>query len=642
MGAEVGDSSSSEPSRLAVPLLLNGAVTQISEKPYRWRSDTSHRTLAIFRRLAFVDLLDGDDFDIGGDVMRIDDGRRHHALEVADLRRKRHTRRHCRRARRFPVGLCLAGKLPRPPLDQIPGRQRRRRDRLGFGRLHRATFHRVHAVLLDLLAAIRYPGESFQMAYKYDVFISYARAIDVLTGWVSNFERKLAGWLKQKLPGGTANVFLDLGEVGVGPLTPTLEEALSSSAILLIILSNRWLEREWCQKELSAFVEAAGGPENAQERIALVRIEEVKQYRLPQVLRNCHCYDFFTVHPTKKVTLIYGLPEFPNLESDYLLTLLELVGDEDRPGLVTRLVELMGPEVPTGNHVGIKEDERRVIFLADCTPDLNRDRGALKRYLEKRGFQVVPMGTFYHAPPRYEEEFRRLPAKSTVFIQIVGPFRYELTEHFRAGYEVWRLEQARDIMYSVDVLRWRRPDVLRNAVEDEAHREFVFADDVTKCDLEEFKVILDDKLREIDSRRSRTAEQERGRIVLVNAAESDSKMAESVGTKVEDLCVEMDLGSSIFVDLVGEKSSLFDVARNNPCDGLIIVYGECPPEWVRQQRDQCRRVVLMLKTATPFATPFAIYEPEVKPPLDSHSGQFSLTVRGEDGLRNFVRKVVQR
>jgi len=69
MGAEVGDSSSSEPSRLAVPLLLNGAVTQISEKPYRWRSDTSHRTLAIFRRLAFVDLLDGDDFDIGGDVV---------------------------------------------------------------------------------------------------------------------------------------------------------------------------------------------------------------------------------------------------------------------------------------------------------------------------------------------------------------------------------------------------------------------------------------------------------------------------------------------------------------------------------------------------------------------------------------------
>src|ERR1700746_1527343 len=149
------------------------------------------------------------------------------------------------------------------------------------------------------------------MAYKYDVFISYPRAIDVLTGWVSKFEQSFEGWLKEKLPGGTANVFLDLGEVGVGPLTPTFEAALSSSyasAILLIVLSNRWAERDWCQRELSAFVKAAGGPENAQERTALVRIEDVKQDRLPQVLGNCRCYDFFTVHPTKKITLTYGLP----------------------------------------------------------------------------------------------------------------------------------------------------------------------------------------------------------------------------------------------------------------------------------------------------------------------------------------------
>src|SRR6516164_7055212 len=449
------------------------------------------------------------------------------------------------------------------------------------------------------------------MSYKFHVFISYARVNDALTGWVSSFKQKLEGKLSEKLPDETARVYLDVGGIGVGPLQPELHAAVSGSAILLIILSNRWLERPWCQQELASFVEAVGGPSKAQERIALVRIEDVKQSRLPEVLRDCRLYDFFKVHPTRKVTLLYGLTEFPELESDYLLSMLELVGDEDRPGLVTRLVELMGPEPPTENPVGVKEDERRVIFLADCTPDLNRDRSTLKRHLEKRGFQVVPMGTFYHAPPRYEEEFRRLLAKSTVFIQIVGPFRYELTEHFPGGYEAWQLEQARDVK-SVDVLRWRRPDLLRNAVEDDAHREFVFADDVTKCDLEEFKVILDDKLREIESRRSHTAEQERGRIVLVNAAESDSKMAEGVGTQVEDLCVEMDLGSSIYADLVGEKSSLFDVARNNPCDGLIIVYGECPPEWVRQQRDQCRRVVLMLKTATPFA----IYEPEVKPPLE--------------------------
>jgi len=479
------------------------------------------------------------------------------------------------------------------------------------------------------------------MSYKFHVFISYARVNDALTGWVSSFKQKLEGKLSEKLPDETARVYLDVGGIGVGPLQSELRAAVSGSAILLIILSNRWLERPWCQEELAVFLEAVGGPSKAQERIALVRIEDVKQSRLPEVLRDCRMYDFFKVHPIRKVTLLYGLTEFPELESDYLLSMLELVGDEDRPGLVTRLVELMGPEPSTENPVGVKEDERRVIFLADCTPDLNRDRSTLKRHLEDKGFQVLPTGTFYHAPPRYEEEFRRLLAKSTVFIQIVGPFRYELTEHFPGGYEAWQLEQARDVK-SVDVLRWRRPDLLRNAVEDDAHREFVFADDVTKCDLEEFKVILDDKLREIDSRRSRTAEQERGRVVLVNAAASDSKMAEGVGTKVEDLCVEMDLGSSIYADLVGERSSLFDVARNNPCDGLMIVYGQCEAKWARRQMMEGRNAALLLKQKVPICALY-VGPPEDKPPLEPRPARFGLiNFREEDQLRNFVRHVAAR
>ena len=52
-------------------------------------------------------------------------------------------------------------------------------------------------------------------------------------------------------------------------------------------------------------------------------------------------------------------------------------------------------------------------------------------------------------------------------------------------------------------------------------------------------MIVDAKLREIDSRRSRTIQPEDGRVVLVNATNSDYKIAEAVGTRVEDLCVEM-------------------------------------------------------------------------------------------------------
>jgi hypothetical protein len=480
------------------------------------------------------------------------------------------------------------------------------------------------------------------MQHKHHVFISYARVNDALCGWISCFKQKLEGKLREKLPGGTAEVFLDVGEMGIGSLKSELHEAVSSSAILLIVLSNRWLERSWCRQELALFVESAGGPSKAQERIALVRIEDVRQSRLPEVLQNCRAYDFFKVHPTRRVTLTYGLPEFPELESDYLISMLELVGDEERPGLVTRLVELIGPPKDERN-IGVIEQkgERPVICLANCTPDLNRDRSTLRRYLEDKGFQVVPAGTFYHAPPRYDEEYRQLLAKSTLFIQIVGPFRYEPTEQYPIGYEVWQLEQAREIK-GADVLRWRRPDLLSDSVEDDEHRQFVFADDVTKCDLEEFKTIVDDKLREIDSRRSRTAKQEDGRVVLVNATTSDYKMAEAVGTRVEDLCVEMNLDRSVYADLVGERSSLFDVARNNPCDGLMIVYGKCEDKWVRRQMMEGRSAALLLKQKIPVCALY-VGPPEDKPPLEPRPARFGLiNFREEDELRNFVRDVAKR
>jgi TIR domain len=473
--------------------------------------------------------------------------------------------------------------------------------------------------------------------YQYDVFISYARVNDLRSGWVSTFRQRLEAHLKEKLPGGTADVFLDLSDVGPGPLTPTFRNALSATAILLIVLSNRWPERDWCLQELDTFVKAVGSQAKAQERIALVRIEEVKQDRLPQILRNCRMYDFFTLHPTKKVIQTFGLPEFPDLERDYLLTLLELVGNGERPGLITRIIELDQSGEPSAKSA--VPDERPIIFLCDGTPDLHRDRGTLRRHLEDRGFHVVPSGTYYHAPSNFEDDIRRLLCQAIVVIQIVGPFRFDPTPIFPNGYEAWQWEQARGIKGN-DTLRWRRPDLRPEFVEDAAHRDFVFDSDVTACDLEEFKVTLENKLREIRSRRERTPEQSQGRFVLVNAASLDYEMARTIGEKVEELCVEMDLGY-IYADIVGDGSSLFDIASNNAFDGLVVVYGECEERWVREQMDQWRRVALRLKRkglicALYVGPPGKDSLPEPRP------ARFNIIdYREEDRLRDFVRQVAE-
>ena len=115
------------------------------------------------------------------------------------------------------------------------------------------------------------------MSYK--IFISYPRVNKTHKDWVSAFRQDLEDTLKEKIPKGRADVFLDTREVGTGPLDESFRNALRESQILLVVLSNRWLDSPWCHSELAAFVEAVGGPEKARSRIVLARVEDVTKHR---------------------------------------------------------------------------------------------------------------------------------------------------------------------------------------------------------------------------------------------------------------------------------------------------------------------------------------------------------------------------
>ena len=471
------------------------------------------------------------------------------------------------------------------------------------------------------------------MAYK--IFISYSRVNQAHTQWALAFRQDLEDKLKEKTPDGQAEVFLDTREIGPGPIAEHLQNALLDIDLLLIVLSQRWLTAPWCHFELDAFVRAVGGRTQARSRIVLVRVEDVKEHRkdllLGQILwgdflGGLREYDFFTIDPQRRVTLVYGMPEFPQLRCDYSMTLLELVGDEDRPGLASRTRDL--PVVENR-----EVDGRPKIFLADATPDMNKDRRTLRDYLEERGFCVIPKRSFYHAPQHYEQDVRELLRSSVLFIQLVGPFRFEVTDTFPDGYESWQLGLAKEIKADA-FLRWRRPDLVEKNIDETAHREFVFAEDVIACDLKEFKTTIEEKLSQIVNRIPIGVDGEERRILL-NVTNADSEFGETLGAQVEDIAIAARL-NSVSAELVSEQSSLYDVARSNSWHGLVIVYGEGQQEWVLEQMRQARRAVLANKR-----TSCRIYlRPREKRPPEPRPVRFKLIRDGaEDELREFLREV---
>jgi hypothetical protein len=95
-----------------------------------------------------------------------------------------------------------------------------------------------------------------------DVFISYSHvdnesaSADDDKGWIDRFELAFSTKLRQ-LCGATTEVWRDHKIDGSDLLTPTIEENVRRARLFLSILSQSYLESEWCRTELRIFAETA-------------------------------------------------------------------------------------------------------------------------------------------------------------------------------------------------------------------------------------------------------------------------------------------------------------------------------------------------------------------------------------------------
>ena len=94
--------------------------------------------------------------------------------------------------------------------------------------------------------------------YEYDVFLSYSRKNNnnpFLKKWVSEFKKDLTDLVDEQTAGnGTFAVFIDETEISGNQATPDrIDEAIDRSAILVLVMSQAYLESKSCQLELVRF-----------------------------------------------------------------------------------------------------------------------------------------------------------------------------------------------------------------------------------------------------------------------------------------------------------------------------------------------------------------------------------------------------
>ena len=271
------------------------------------------------------------------------------------------------------------------------------------------------------------------MPFEHDLFISYAHIDNQpLTaeqqGWVTRFHATLSAQLSMRL-GSVARIWRDDKLRGNDVFSNEIEQQFGRTALLVSVLTPRYLASDWCRRELTGFCAEFGrsgglAPANKQRVFKVVKTPVGDVAGLPASLRDTKGYDFFTdcdgapleLDPAYGVKYSEGYFRLVAVLSWELAQLLKVL-QAPVAGLATGGVAANDPGQPSTNPsahsvdadaaatpganndtAGLPttaaavagDDLRPVVYLAECTADRREVRSMLDAELKLHGVRVLP------------------------------------------------------------------------------------------------------------------------------------------------------------------------------------------------------------------------------------------------------------
>ncbi len=460
---------------------------------------------------------------------------------------------------------------------------------------------------------------SFTPEFECDVFVSYATANDQL-GWVTALRDAFKKFLDEALGRRNASeVWMDYKLRGNEPFDEQLRNQVTGSAVLLIVLSDSYLKSPWCRRELEIFLDAPPAGHSRAGCIFLVHYEPVPSASWFKGLQGLsdEKFRFFQQERDGAVAVPLGFP-LPSpvnpAHATYYQRLLELSKE-----LAAQLKKLMpsAPNPPPPPAPG------PAVYLAEVTGDTLFDqRQLVKSHLEQTGLCALPRTTYPTAPAAYAEAIDRDLKECLVFVQMLG--------RFGTGRET--LQHERAVAANKEVLRWRSRDLRLDTVPEVEQRRLLEGADVKALDFEELKRTIVERMRVLAVKPpafvgNGAAES----FVLINAAKEDVTLADAITQELANW--------NIGFDVVNGDISLREISESGNYDALMVIYGQCPYEWVHKQLIKCREILLSRRDRAPVCAVY-IGPPENKEPLRCRPPRVELIDPHDKAkLQAFIKKL---
>jgi hypothetical protein len=239
------------------------------------------------------------------------------------------------------------------------------------------------------------------MRFEKDLFISYAHIDnEPLTpeqqGWITRFHASLEALLSMRM-GGKARIWRDDKLQGNDVFASEIVDQFAQTAVLVSVLTPRYLNSDWCTREVAEFckcAEESGGMviANKARIFKVLKAPVDTQESLPEVVKDVLGYEFFTIEDGTPLELDSAYGE--KFAQDYNRKVGKLAWD------VSQLLKTL--ETGAGDNCHDKQGPAKpTVYLAECSYDRKQARETLEGELRRHGHAVLPNQEL----PREEDEY---------------------------------------------------------------------------------------------------------------------------------------------------------------------------------------------------------------------------------------------
>jgi len=258
------------------------------------------------------------------------------------------------------------------------------------------------------------------MRFEKDLFISYAQIDNQpLTpeqqGWITRFHASLEALLSMRM-GGKARIWRDNKLRGNDVFGPEIVNQFAHTAVLVSVLTPRYLNSEWCNKEVTEFckrAEESGGilVANKARIFKVLKTPVDTQESLPQVVQAVLGYEFFTIEDGTPLELDSAYGE--KFAQDYNRKVGKLAWD------VSQLLKTLATSTDD-NVRGKPGPAKPTVYLAECSYDRTQAREILEGELRRHGNAVLPDQEMPRKEVEYVAAVEGLLKRCQLSIHLVG------------------------------------------------------------------------------------------------------------------------------------------------------------------------------------------------------------------------------